>query len=53
MIDRESENIEAVAELTQRYEIKRVVVSAYYPQANDIIKKRYKLIVDALSKMSA
>ena len=26
-----SENKEAVAELTQRYEIKKIVVSAYYP----------------------
>lgn len=38
--------------MTQKYEIKRVVVSAYHPQANGMIEKRHKPIIDVLSKMS-
>lgn len=41
-----------MAELTRRYGIKRVVVSAYHPQAIGMIKRGHKPIVDALSKMS-
>ena len=51
VIDGGSENKEAVAELTRRYGIKRVVVSAYHPQANGMIERGHKPIVDALSKM--
>lgn len=52
IIDGGSENKEAVVELAQRYGIKRVVVSAYHPQANGMIERGHKPIVDALSKMS-
>ena len=52
VIDGGSENKEAVAELAQRYGVKRVVVSAYHPQANGMIERGHKPIVDALSKMS-
>ena len=52
VIDGGSENEEAVAELTQRYGIKRVVVLAYHPQANCMIERGHKPIVDALPKMS-
>ena len=52
IIDRGSENKDAVAKLTQRYKVKRVVVSAYHPQANGIIEYSHKPIVDALLKMS-
>ena len=52
VIDGGSENKEAVAELTRRYGIKRVMVSAYHPQANGMIERGHKPIVDALSKMS-
>lgn len=41
-----------MAELTRRYGIKRVVVSAYHPQANGMIEREHKPIVNALSKMS-
>ena len=47
-----SENKDTVAELAERYGIKRVVVSAYHPQANGMIERGHKPIVDALSKMS-
>ena len=52
VIDGHSENKEALAELTRRYGIKRVVVSTYHPQANGLIERGPKPIVDALSKMS-
>lgn len=52
VINRGSENKEAIEELTQRYGIKRVIVSAYHPQANGIIERGHKPIIDALSKMS-
>lgn len=47
-----AENKEAVGQLTRRYGIKRVVVSAYHPQANGMIERGHKPVVDALSKMS-
>lgn len=43
---------EAIAELTQRYVVKRVVVSVYHPQSNGIIERGHKPIVDSLLKMS-
>ena len=48
-----SENKDAVAELAKRYGAKRVVVSAYHPQANRIIERGHKPIIDTLSKMLA
>ncbi len=51
-LDGGSENKEAVAGLARRYKVKRVVVSAYHPQANGMIEPGHKPIVDALSKMS-
>ena len=52
IIDGGSENKDAVAELTKRYGVKKVVVSAYHQQANGMIERGHKPIVDALSKMS-
>ncbi len=52
IIDRGSDNKDAVAEWTKRYWVKPVVVSAYHPQANGMIENGHKPIVDALSKMS-
>lgn len=51
VIDGGSENKEAIKELTQKYEIKRVVVLVYHPQVIGMIKRRHKSIVNALSKM--
>ncbi len=53
IIDGRLENKDAVAELAERYGIKWVVVSAYHPQANGMIERGHKPIVDALSKMFA
>ena len=52
VIDGGSENKESVEELAGRYGIKWVVVSAYHPQANGMIKRSHKQIVNSLSKMS-
>ena len=52
IIDGRSENKDAVGELTKRYKVKEVVVSAYHPKTNRMIERGHKPIVDALSKMS-
>lgn len=52
VIDGGSENKDTVAELAERYGVKRVVVSAYHPQTNGMIERGHKPIVDALSKIS-
>lgn len=53
IIDGRSENKNAVIELTRRYRVKKMVMSAYHLQANGImIEDGHKPIVDALSKMS-
>lgn len=41
-----------MTELAQRYRVKRMIVLAYHPQANAMIKYRYKLLVDAFSNTS-
>ena len=40
-------------ELTQRLGIKRLVISAFHPQANGMVERGHKPIVDALSKMTS
>lgn len=52
IIDGGSENKDAVAELTRRYGVNKVVVSVYHPQANKIIERGHKAIVDSLLNMS-
>ena len=52
IIDRRSKNKDAVAKLTKRYRVKRVVVSAYHLQANVIIDRGHQPIVDTLLKLS-
>lgn len=53
VIDRRLENKDIVAELTERYGVKRIAVSAFHPQANSMIECGHKAIVNTLSKMSA
>lgn len=53
VIDGGLENKDIIAELSIKYRIERVVVSAYHPQANEMIERNYKPIVNALSKMLA
>ena len=53
VIDERLENKDVVVELVERYGVKKVVISAYHPQANGMIERGHKPIVDALSKISA
>jgi hypothetical protein len=50
-VNDESENKNAVIELTNRYEIKRIVVFEYHSQINEMIERRHKSLIDLLSKM--
>ena len=52
IVDGGPENKDLVEELTVRYGIKRVQVSSYHPQANGMIERGHRPIVDALSKMT-
>lgn len=47
-----SENKKAIAKLAQKYKVKKVVVTAYHLQTNEMIKRGHKPIVNAFSKMS-
>ena len=51
IIDRGLENKDIVVELAKKYGIKRVVVFAYYPQANGMIERNHKSIIDTFLKM--
>ena len=52
VVDGGSENKGLVKEFTTRYGIKRVQISPYHPQANGMVERGHKPIVDALSKMT-
>lgn len=52
IINERYENKDAVAELTQRYRAKRVIVSAYQLQTNVMIECGHKLIIDTFFKIS-
>jgi len=51
--DKESENNMWVKMLTELYEIDWIVVSAYNPEANGMVKREHKPLIDALSKITA
>lgn len=46
------ENKEAIKELTRGYRVKKVVLLVYHQQANGMIEKGHKPMVNILSKMS-
>jgi hypothetical protein len=52
VMDGGPENKGLVAALADRYGIRRVVVSAYHPEANGLVERGHKPVVDGLSKMS-
>jgi hypothetical protein len=52
VVDQGPENKAFTAEMMQRFNIKRVEISAYHPQANGMIEVGHKPVVNALSKMS-
>ena len=51
IIDGGSENKKVVAELAQKYKVKKIVVFVYHTQANGMIEHGYKPIVYAFLKM--
>ena len=53
VVDGGSENKKYVEALTLKYGIKRVVVSAYNPQANGVVERGHKPIADSLVKLQA
>jgi hypothetical protein len=52
VVDGGPENKAVVEEITTRYGIKRVVVSAYHPPANGMIERGHRPIADSLAKMT-
>ena len=53
VMDGGPENKGIVETLAEKYKIKRVVVSAYHPQANGLVERGHTAVVDALAKMTA
>jgi hypothetical protein len=51
IVNDESENKNAVIKLTNRYEIKRVIVFEYHSQVNEMIEREHKSLIDSLSKI--
>lgn len=51
VVDGGPENKGLVTTLAEKYGIRRVVVSAYHPEANGLVERGHTPIVDALSKM--
>ena len=52
IVDGGPENKKKVDKLATKFKIRRVVVSGYHPQANGMVERGHKPIVDALSKMT-
>ena len=52
MIDEKLENKNSIIELTNKYEINRIVIFVYHFQANEMIESRHKFMKNALSKMN-
>jgi len=50
-IDSGGENTNITTTLTELYNIKRVMASAYYPQSQGFIERGHKPIVNALAKI--
>src|SRR5947209_17031323 len=51
VVDGGPENKDVVEKLAATYGIDRIVASAYHPQANGMVERGHKPIVDALSKI--
>ena len=52
VIDGGPENKKLVETLTQKYRIKRLIVSAFHPQANGMVERGHTPVKDALSKLT-
>ena len=53
IINDEFKNHGWIVNLFKKYDNKRVVISAYHFQTNDMMKKKHKFLINALSKISA
>ena len=51
MIDKKFENRDFVAKLCEKYDDKRMMISFYHFQINEMIEKKHKFLTDALFKM--
>jgi hypothetical protein len=52
IINKGSKNKDLIKAFTRRYNIKRIQISTYYSQINDMIEKGYRSLINALSKMT-
>lgn len=52
MVDKSSKNKFRIKHFAKKYNIKKMMVFAYYFFTNGIIKKKYKFIIDKFSKMT-
>ena len=52
VLDGGPDNNDLAEELARRYRIKRVVTSAYHPQANGMVERGHQPIVDGLAKIT-
>jgi len=51
-MNEELKNKEIVETLIEKYKIKRVMMSIYYSQMNDLVKRNYTAVVNVLIKMT-
>ena len=52
VMNEELKNKEIVETLIEKYKIKRVMMSIYYSQMNDLVKRNYTAVVNVLIKMT-
>ena len=52
ILNKSSENKKIIKQLLQRYRIKIKIISFYHSMTNDMIKREYQFIIDALSKLT-
>jgi len=51
-MNEESKNKEIVETLIEKYKIKRVMMSTYHSQMNDLVKRDHTAVVNVLIKMT-
>jgi len=52
VMNEESKNKEIVETLIEKYKIKRVMMSTYHSQMNDLMKRDHTAVVNVLIKMT-
>ncbi len=51
ILDEKSENKGLIDNLTVKYSIKKIIISAYYFQINDIVERGHRVIINGLTKL--